>query len=326
MLVCYINFVNIPQSLFGAVCQTPPRLEGAPLLQIPPEALICDQDLPDTADSIANQMNNTFLNYNQIFSIIEDASDEIKLEEVHLSIDYGLLMMWNIANPLKNFRCNTLFVFEEIEVRNVLRNSSPVNCEYSRSSRANSFTILIPEGFDFTRGELYKFCLTLNNQETSSTINNELLFGCSAYIDVSKDIKVQHNTINTSTRLLPEKLPLEGTISNSTDISTFDKISEQPMNFDSKKHQSSNIDDQNGSKSNQPLNDDDELDEIIDDDLKTRRRVLIALGVGILLSSVCIFIIALFKIYAQQRRRHISADICHSIDSEYVKLETTTTL
>lgn len=295
------------------------------MLQIPPEALICDQDLPDTTDSIASQMNNTFLNYNQIFPIIQDASDEIKLEEVHLSIDYGLLMMWNIANPLKNYRCNTLFVFEQIEVRNILRNSSPVNCEYSRSSRANSFTILIPEGFDFTRGELYKFCLTLNNQETS-IVNNELLFGCSEYIDVSKDVKLQHKTINTSTRLLPEKLPLEGTVSNSTDISTFDKISEHPINYSNNKLQSSTTEDQDSDTSNQPLNDDDELDEIIDDDLKTRRRVLIALGVGILLASVCIFIIALFKMYSQQRRRHISADICHSIDSEYVKLETTTTL
>lgn len=314
------EFSTPSKSLYGAVCQTPPRLEGAPLLQIPPEALTCDdQGLPDTANSIANQMNNTFLNYNQNFPIIEDASDDIKLEEFHLSIDYGLLMMWNIANPLKRYKCNTLFVFEQIEGRNVVRNSSPVNCENSRSSRANSFTILIPEGFDFTRGELYKFCLTLNNFETPN-INDELLFGCSEYIDVSKDLKVSHNTINTSTRLLPEKLPLEAIVSNSTDISTFDKISENPRQ---KVQASPKI--QELSSDNDD-DDEEQLDEIIDDDLKTRRRVLIALGAIILFASVCIFIIAVVKMYAQQRRRRISADICHSIDSEYVKLETTTTL
>uniref|UniRef100_A0A336LX41 CSON006892 protein n=1 Tax=Culicoides sonorensis TaxID=179676 RepID=A0A336LX41_CULSO len=317
-LNCDCNLRNLKEFsisskiLFGAVCQTPPRLEGAPLLQIPAQALTCDeeQEAPDAINSISNQLNNSFLNYNQNFHSLIDSSQNIRLEEVHLSLDYGLLMMWNIENPIKNFKCNTLFVFERVESRNIIRNSSPVNCQYSHSSRANSFTILIPEGFDFTRGELYKFCLTLNNLEISNF--EELLYGCSDYVDVSKDIKIQHNTINTS-KINPLQIV---DLSNSTDISAFDKISEHSM---------INTYKQQLTTSQESLSD-EEISEIIDDDLKTKRKVLIALGVCILLASVGICIIALFKLHSLQRRRHITTNVCNSIDSEYVKLETVTSL
>lgn len=267
-------------------------------------------------------MNNTFVNDNQVFYSILDYTDAIKLEEVHLSIDYGLLMMWNIAKPMTNYKCNTLFVFEQVELRNVLRNSSPVNCEYNRLNRPNAFTIIIPEGFDFVRGEAYKFCLTLFNNEANPT---ELLFGCSKYIDISTGSSVDHTpshkTINTSKTRSIEKLLAEGLTANSTDVSTFDKIAEYPMNETKKVDRNLEV---KKETSNQSVPD-EEISELLADDLETKRKVLVALGVGILLASICILLVALCRVYAQRRRRPPTT-ICHSVDSEYVKLQATTTL
>lgn len=314
------------EKLLGAVCATPPRLEGAPLLQIPARSLTCDtpRDDGEQVETIVQQMNNTFVNDNQYFSLMQNRSESIKLEEVHLSIDYGLLMMWNIANPLIRHTCDTLFIFEKFDSRNVLRNSSPINCAYNHLNNPHSFTVLIPQGFDFSRGDLYKFCLTVVDKALHP---KELLFGCSNYVDVNHDESHLKNLPVSRVRSVSKTSNDNGPATAATDISTFENVAEVDSLYTSistSTIQSSPLQLQTTENETENGYGEELVDPNLDEDLIIRRRVLIALGGGILLASIIIFALALYRI--QQRRQRPATVICPSTDSaEYVKLQATTT-
>lgn len=319
------NLTAPTDKLLGAVCALPPRLEGAPLLQIPVRSLTCDAPRDDQVETemetIVQQINNTFVNDNQFFSVIKNHSDSIVLAEVNLSIDYGLLMMWNIAKPLIHYTCDTLFVFEKFDSRNILRNSSPINCEYNRLNSPNSFTVIIPQGFDFSRGDLYKFCLTLINNKSEP---KELFFGCSNYVDVNN---AENHQKSLSSMPISRARSVSKTV-GATDISTLENVvdTDSPSyinSFSTSTIKSTPLQLQTDDVENETDSSyREELD--IDEDLIIRRRVLLALGAGILLASIIIFILALYRVH--QKRQRPPTVICPSTDSaEYVKLQATTT-
>lgn len=80
------------QDLLGAICATPPHLEGAPLLQIPVESLNCDGpgDLNDNAfdnENVMQQLNviskQSNLSYVKDYSDVVSFNFKLKIDITH---------------------------------------------------------------------------------------------------------------------------------------------------------------------------------------------------------------------------------------------------
>lgn len=118
------------QDLLGAVCATPPHLEGAPLLQIPEESFKCDNsngllkenandnDL-DQVDEISKQVSHGHR--------ISDLSDVITLKELRYTRNSELIFYWNIRLRPTEYTCDAIFVYQEENVGEILLDNSPVS-------------------------------------------------------------------------------------------------------------------------------------------------------------------------------------------------------
>lgn len=53
-------------------------------------------------------------------------SFQITLKNFHLSPDYGLILMWNVNMTDDEFACNSLFVYHETELDELLMRNSPI--------------------------------------------------------------------------------------------------------------------------------------------------------------------------------------------------------
>ncbi|KAJ6632785.1 Leucine-rich repeats and immunoglobulin-like domains protein 3, partial [Pseudolycoriella hygida] len=120
----WLTISKIPsQDLLGAICATPPHLEGAPLLQVPIDGLNCDggseyenSEVLEQLDIISKQSNLTYS---------KDLSDIISLKNVHLSEDYGIILTWSVNLRNDEFKCDAVFVYKETNVHEILLDNSP---------------------------------------------------------------------------------------------------------------------------------------------------------------------------------------------------------
>lgn len=115
--------------MLGAICATPPQLEGAPLLQIPVESLLCDGGNSDSEFDNANvlqQLDAISRDHNRT-SYVRDSSDVIVLKRLHLSSDYGMILTWSVNMQSDEFTCDAVFVYQEKNVDEILLDNSPVN-------------------------------------------------------------------------------------------------------------------------------------------------------------------------------------------------------
>lgn len=61
----------------GAICATPRHLEGAPLVQIPPSSLNCDDNDNAYENANANVIQQLDANTHQINNTVQDFSDVV---------------------------------------------------------------------------------------------------------------------------------------------------------------------------------------------------------------------------------------------------------
>lgn len=139
-------FPLFSQDLLGAVCATPPHLEGAPLFQIPLTSLNCDgnankHDIADVLhqlETLSKQNNLTFIkefneavkiDANFLFGFHSTTSTnslQISLKTIHLSADYGLILTWSVDLNSRDFACDAVFIYHESNSEVTLVDNAPI--------------------------------------------------------------------------------------------------------------------------------------------------------------------------------------------------------
>lgn len=119
------------QDLLGAVCATPPHLEGAPLLEIPEESFKCqefskDNDNEHDNDNVLEQIDEISKQGSQAHGIT-DSSDVITLQELRYTRNSELIFYWNIRMRPTEYTCDAIFVYKEENIREILLDNSPVS-------------------------------------------------------------------------------------------------------------------------------------------------------------------------------------------------------
>ncbi|XP_032572274.1 slit homolog 3 protein [Drosophila sechellia] len=162
-------------SSLSASCVTPPRLEGAPLLQVPVETLSCDMDNVEKDNANIMQHLETLAKPNQT-SPIKDLSEEIILHELHFSTDYGLILTWLLNLSKKDYMCDAIFVYKEEHINEILIDNSPIHCESKVVNGQNTVSVIVPDSSSLEIGESYRFCLVMIQEQKPEA---ELNIGCS---------------------------------------------------------------------------------------------------------------------------------------------------
>ncbi|XP_020806720.1 slit homolog 3 protein [Drosophila serrata] len=162
-------------SSLTASCVTPPRLEGAPLLQVPVETLSCDMDNVEKDNANIMQHLESLAKPNQT-SRVKDLSEEIILHELHYSADYGLILTWLLNLSKKDYMCDAIFVYKEENINEILIDNSPIHCESKVVNGQNTVSVIVPDSSSLEIGESYRFCLVMVQEPNSK---NDLNIGCS---------------------------------------------------------------------------------------------------------------------------------------------------
>ncbi|TDG50717.1 hypothetical protein AWZ03_002706 [Drosophila navojoa] len=163
-------------SSLSASCVTPPRLEGAPLLQVPVESLTCDMDNVEKDNANIMEHLETLAKPNQTSTHIKDLSEEIILHELHYSADYGLILTWLLNLSKKDYMCDAIFVYKEQNVNEILIDNSPIHCESKVVNGQNTVSVIVPDSSSLDIGESYRFCLVMVQEQNPKA---ELNIGCS---------------------------------------------------------------------------------------------------------------------------------------------------
>ncbi|XP_068147240.1 uncharacterized protein Lrt isoform X2 [Drosophila tropicalis] len=163
------------RSSLSASCVTPPRLEGAPLLQVPVETLSCDMDNVEKDNANIMQHLETLAKPNQS-SNVRDLSEEIILHELHYSADYGLILTWLLNLSKKDYMCDAIFVYKEENINEILIDNSPIHCESKVVNGQNTVSVIVPDSSSLDIGESYRFCLVMVQEQNP---NADLNIGCS---------------------------------------------------------------------------------------------------------------------------------------------------
>ncbi|XP_017483008.1 PREDICTED: uncharacterized protein LOC108371901 isoform X2 [Rhagoletis zephyria] len=161
--------------LMSATCVTPPRLEGAPLIQVPLETLNCEMDNveKDNANIIEQLEAITRQNHT---THIKDLSEEIVLHELHFSADYGLILTWILNLSKNDYMCDAIFVYKEENINEILIDNSPIHCESKVLNGQNTVSVIVPDSSSLEIGESYRFCLVMVQEENHDA---DLNVGCS---------------------------------------------------------------------------------------------------------------------------------------------------
>ncbi|XP_030368949.1 slit homolog 3 protein [Scaptodrosophila lebanonensis] len=163
------------QDLMGATCATPPRLEGAPLLQVPTESLSCDMDNVEKDNANILEHLETLAKPNET-SHFKDLSEEIILHELHYSADYGLILTWILNLSKKDYMCDAIFVYKEENINEILIDNSPIHCESKMVNGQNTVSVIVPDSSSLVIGESYRFCLVMVQEKNPKS---DLNIGCS---------------------------------------------------------------------------------------------------------------------------------------------------
>ncbi|XP_017051124.1 uncharacterized protein LOC108094837 [Drosophila ficusphila] len=201
-------------SSLSASCVTPPRLEGAPLLQVPVETLSCDMDNVEKDNDNIMEHLETLAKPNQT-SPIKDLSEEIILHELHFSADYGLILTWLLNLSKKDYMCDAIFVYKEEHINEILIDNSPIHCESKVVNGQNTVSVIVPDSSSLEIGESYRFCLVMIQEKNPKA---ELNIGCSNITQLERSSpgsvpvsrQYQRRPYYSASELKPEVVPEAG--------------------------------------------------------------------------------------------------------------------
>ncbi|XP_005187509.1 leucine-rich repeat neuronal protein 1 [Musca domestica] len=168
----------VSQDLLKITCVTPPKLEGAPLIQVPMEMLSCGdmENLEEDNANIIEQLEAMAKQNHSTNHHIKDLSEEIILHELHFSADYGLILTWIINLSKNDYMCDAIFVYKEENINEILIDNSPIHCESKMINGQNTVSVIVPDSSSLDVGESYRFCLVMVQEHNEQS---DLTVGCS---------------------------------------------------------------------------------------------------------------------------------------------------
>uniref|UniRef100_A0A1I8P6T8 LRRCT domain-containing protein n=1 Tax=Stomoxys calcitrans TaxID=35570 RepID=A0A1I8P6T8_STOCA len=168
----------VSQELLKITCVTPPKLEGAPLIQVPMEMLSCGdmENLEEDNANIIEQLEAMAKQNHSTNHHVRDLSEEIILHEVHFSADYGLILTWIINLSKNDYMCDAIFVYKEENINEILIDNSPIHCESKMINGQNTVSVIVPDSSSLGVGESYRFCLVMVQEHNPQS---DLTVGCS---------------------------------------------------------------------------------------------------------------------------------------------------
>ncbi|XP_046809523.1 protein artichoke [Lucilia cuprina] len=164
------------QDLLTITCATPPKLEGAPLIQVPIEMLNCDMENAEKDNANIIEQLEAFAKKNHSIHSVKDLSDDIVLQELHFSTDYGLILSWRINFSKNGYICDAIFVYKEENINEILIDNSPIHCESKIINGQNTVSVIVPDSSSLDIGESYRFCLVMVQEYNP---HSDITVGCS---------------------------------------------------------------------------------------------------------------------------------------------------
>ncbi|XP_052898128.1 uncharacterized protein LOC128304926 isoform X1 [Anopheles moucheti] len=205
------------QGILGAICATPPYLEGADLLQLAPETLTCGEgNNKQQMDNDTFQTIEVMLKLKNNASYVRDVGGEIRLREVNFTDESDVFLSWLLGTD--DYSCRFVYVFHTDDPETILFNSE-VSCVVKPEAPATTmeyiYSAKLLGAYDLQSNVSYKFCLIMKEDISK----DEYLGACK----VSSLPRPQINT--TKQKSVKKELQISTRQTNESDISDFDRIS-----------------------------------------------------------------------------------------------------
>uniref|UniRef100_A0A182NI14 LRRCT domain-containing protein n=1 Tax=Anopheles dirus TaxID=7168 RepID=A0A182NI14_9DIPT len=212
------------QGILGAICATPPYLEGADLLQLVPETLSCgegnskqqtDHDTFQTVEVMLKLKNNA--------SYVRDVGSEVRLRAVNFTDESDIYLRWLLGTD--DYSCRFVYVFHTDDPETILYNSE-VSCmvkpEEPASAMEFTYSTKLLGAYDLQSNVSYKFCLIMKEDISK----DEYLGAC----QVSTLPRPHVNPVRRKS--IKKELQMSTRQANESDISDFERISSDFRNDD----------------------------------------------------------------------------------------------
>ncbi|XP_062533539.1 uncharacterized protein LOC134202548 [Armigeres subalbatus] len=151
------------QDVLGAVCATPPHLEGASLLQIETDSMNCNGNGGDRekTDESTFKTIEVMLKLKNNMSYIREISSDVQLRGVNFTDESDVFLHWSMHTD--EYSCRFVYVFHDDDPENILFNSE-VSCnQLPEAANATDYVFLtkLIGAYDLQSDLSYKFCLIM---------------------------------------------------------------------------------------------------------------------------------------------------------------------
>ncbi|XP_053676040.1 uncharacterized protein LOC128726268 [Anopheles nili] len=210
------------QGILGAICATPPDLEGADLLQQAPETLNCGEGaskLPSEGrDHETFQTIEVMLKLKNNASYVRDIGGQVRLHGVNITDESDIFLSWLLDTD--DYSCRFVYVFHTDDPETILYNSE-VSCivkpEEPVSAVEYSYSAKLLGAYDLQSNVSYKFCLIMKEDISKDE-----------YLGVCQAATLPQPQVNPSKRKsIKKELQISTRQTNESDISDFERISSE---------------------------------------------------------------------------------------------------
>ncbi|XP_050090248.1 uncharacterized protein LOC126574225 [Anopheles aquasalis] len=247
------------QDILGAICATPPHLEGAALLQVAPESMNCENAGLGGAGKRDNSLNvDTFktievmLKLKNNASYVKDISAEVQLRGLNFTDESDVFLYWLF--PTDDYSCRFVYVFHDDDPETILFNSE-VSCMVKPSERDTVdyiYSTKLLGAYDLQSDTSYKFCLIMKEDISK----DEYLGTCQV-----ATLPQPHRS-PSKRKSIKKELQISTRQTNESDISDLDRISSDFRHEDQDRDELLNDGgDSDGDDDDESSNNDDDGDE-----------------------------------------------------------------
>uniref|UniRef100_A0A182J8T0 Uncharacterized protein n=1 Tax=Anopheles atroparvus TaxID=41427 RepID=A0A182J8T0_ANOAO len=250
------------QDILGAICATPPHLEGAALLQLTPQSLSCDNGVGKGGQEDATgDQEDTFktievmLKLKNNASYVRDMGQEVKLRGVNFTDESDVHLYWLLGTD--DYSCRFVYVFHDDDPETILFNSE-VSCAIKpeeQTAMEYIYSTKITGAFDLQSDASYKFCLIMKEDISK----DEYLGACQVATLPPPHLNP------TKRKSIKKDLQISTRQTNESDISDLGRMANSFRHDDQNRDEllKGNVDDENGDNDD---NDDDADDDEEDSD------------------------------------------------------------
>ncbi|XP_077289677.1 leucine-rich tendon-specific protein [Arctopsyche grandis] len=225
-----------------SICTTPPNLEGALLLDLPPKRLICSAiDDDSTTTYVPDTMTTMLAAYTASLVApvlpMSEGNGDLPISKSQLTLtdfqyDGSLVFLqWSVQADAMPYTCDAVFVYEEIGEHEVFLSSEPLHCDSNAVPNAVDLKITVPGSRDLKQGHKYRYCLVLLQRSKYSYVLT-LVLGCSDIIPLHPTSGVGVHQKDPSVRVsgVRSNVTTNGTLS--IEITLFGYPPNRPQNLE----------------------------------------------------------------------------------------------